>query len=367
MSEFQIQVNQSLVDKTLDNFSYDPLVVIDYSSDGVMTLDSFSPSVDELVENLEKDMEGYTKEALELVEEEFLLDGTLEEQSQEQPLFLSSLNGELVNPARLQSLLKLTEAEGVDMLAVQEQLEDAVSYAADMAAQYVMQFPTVFGPELVMEAEQVIQRESQHEFNAVVLGFGGFLKKVWGKVSKAASKIWKWVKKQVKRVVGFGQPELKELLIHQIGRPQVHLSNPITINGLNISVARLKVHIPYYIKWPWDPIRWRTIRITINNGFGAKADGVYQLNPEGLKIMVAARFTELKIKIRLIGIDFWVGLTTVANKILEKKSFEIYDVGALAKPMQVKGLEYKVSSLVPTGLKDGLRLDVGIDVSKKTN
>ena len=65
MAEFEIQINQSLVDKSLDNLDFNPLVLVDIENS---LLQEESTEIDTSF-----DQENYLKESMQLVEDQYLL------------------------------------------------------------------------------------------------------------------------------------------------------------------------------------------------------------------------------------------------------------------------------------------------------
>ncbi|PHS07187.1 MAG: hypothetical protein COA88_09335 [Kordia sp.] len=346
------------MDKTLNNLKFDPLELIHYEKTSFLSdNDNFIlPKGEDLI-NIDFSTGDYFESGMELIEDEYLINEENLEFSL-QPNFLKEINSN-----NIPSFDYVEEIKKDENLTFQEK-GDAISLAADFLAGYVSIHPTEFENGTVDIAEEILGRELQFIFDEKFLGFGSFFKKVFKAGKRVLRKIVRWVIKQIKKVVGIGKPELHEMRLVQYGKPELKLSNPIKIKGINARLDKLKIKIPYYFKFPWQSIKWRYMTITINNRVGAKIDGDLHFTTKGLKIYTNLKLNSFKIDIKVLGTKFKIGLTGIANEILMLKKFEIYDVSSIAKPIQVPGLLYNLKELVPVGMQNGLRLDLNIDVTE---
>lgn len=358
MAEFEILINQSLVEKTLNNLKYDPLELIHYKKTSFLEdKENFViPEGDDLID-VDYSKEDYFENGLDIIKDDYMKDEDNLDFSL-QPEFLSEMNTS-GNPS-----INFEEEIVKDENIIYQEKSDSISFVADFLSSYVITHPTEFEEGTVELAENIFNRDSQYSLQEKFLGFGNFFKKVFRAGKRILKKMGRWVLNQIKKVVGIGKPELHELRLVQYGKPYLKLSNPIRIKRINAQVDKLKIKVPYYIKFPWQSIKWRYITITINNKIGAKVDGDLHFSSRKLKIFTNLKLNSFIVNVNILGTKFSIGLTGIANSILIKKEFEIYDATSIATPIQVKGLSYSISELAPVGLSNGLRLDLNIDVSK---
>ena len=353
MAEFEIQINQSLVDKSLDNLDFNPLVLVDIENS---LLQEESTEIDTSF-----DQENYLKESMQLVEDQYLLNAESEQDVLEEPQFIKALK--LTSPEKLNFLEYHNDDNDLYLQTAQ-----GISFATDFYAAWVVENASDFSydAEVITLAQNILAREEQ--FNLLgeeALLFGGFFKRAWRGIKKAGKRLGRWAIRQVKKVVGIDLKNAKitKFKLIKQGRPKLKISNPIEIGNVNVKLVRLEYQIPYYIKWPWQDIKWRQLKLSVSN-IAVETDAELGFRADGLKILTKIQVQRLKLKFKIIGVSFTVGLTGLANKILDKREFEIYDATNLVTPIKVKGLEYSLNKIEPVGVRNGLKLDVHIDVKK---
>lgn len=362
MAEFSIQVNQSLINKTLDQIKSYPYPVISYKRKNFLEAGLEEPQVDmeELFPSAYDDFENLTEEALKVLQEEA---DSLSDDSDELGVYSSELSN--YEPLRHGDLLQaeyddLTDDEKDELVFLnnQEMMKDSLEMGAIISANYILEKADQHTPELVAEARALVDKE---EFTITeILGFGRFFRRVVRAVKRTVRTILRWAARQIRKVIDFGKPILKKLTIVVMKRPTIRVANPIVVNNLQLRVATIRVAIPYRIFRG----RERHINFTFNDQVELRTSGKYKISSSALKLYVAPTLDKLALRVRVLGIWFTIGLTKIANMILVALGrFEIYDASDLVTPMQVKDFKYEITDFKPFTSPNGLRLDAFIKVS----
>lgn len=369
-----LKIDQSLVDKTLGKINFNPLVVVDIIDNSNLPQKNYISTYskkfskvdnDELATDMKKQFSQYADETIKLLEDDFVLNNSKETPTQ--PNFVTKNNYRLFKESNYSDSLK-SNNKNFDKETELQHKEDALSLGIEIVVQYVSQHSEKFEVETVEEAKKIIQTKNYKIYKRKVFGFGKFLGKVWKKIKNAGKKIIKWFKKIVNSIIGIGKPVIGRLRIIQEGKLNISLRKSVNVTGINLLIDKLIIYIPYYIKWPLSEPTWRSIRISVNRKIGADAKAKLELVQQAKKLYMKPTITKLKLKVKILGRIFKIGLTAMSNKLIKKNKLPVIDISKLALPINFLNnkLEYKIgSSTLIENYTTGIVISLDLDVLEK--
>ncbi len=156
-----------------------------------------------------------------------------------------------------------------------------------------------------------------------VLGF-------WGKIRKSWRKFKRWARRTLKKAFSVGKTELVYLQVYADRRPHIDLANPIVLRDLDVT-PKFQIKQYYKLFGKTRHVKIGSSRIGVEIGVSAKliAD-----KTQGKKLVTAKfNFSRFKIRFKILTWTVRVGLTSLANKLVDKKPpIAVFDASKLLAP-----------------------------------
>jgi hypothetical protein len=356
MSELSLRVNQSLVDKTFDKIGPFPYKVFSYPSS-------------ELVKNYGEDMpvsysemELYTEKSLSIMEQHSA------QLFSDEPKDSFDTNDQLMN---IVALLKHENGDKSDksfnkqyLKALTTEDQEAIVYGSLMSANYIIENQSSFtsAEDLELVKQAIILSEQENPENFLFLstfdkGLGGFLRRIWRRGKGLLSSVLRYSKRALKRIIKI-KFELTKLEIEMLEKPSFALGNPLKVRHVNLNVSKIQVKLRYRIFG-----RWFSINFTFGDSVQLKSSANFALEGINNAVYVQPKFDKVSFRIRILGVRFTIGLTTVANNILaDQGKLMVYDLKDIVQQMQIKNLSYSIANVDIPSSTGFLEMKIAVNV-----